>query len=168
MTETLWAPWRMDYILGPKPDSCVFCEALKAGAEYFSNNYILKVERNAYVIMNRYPYTHAHIMIVPARHVSALEDLSTEEHRDLFDLVVRSQTIIRRSFEPQGLNIGMNIGTAGGAGIKDHLHVHVVPRWNGDTNFMPMLADSRCMPEHISETYEKLLPAFTKESASDK
>ncbi|MCP4603603.1 MAG: HIT domain-containing protein [Proteobacteria bacterium] len=160
MTETLWAPWRMDYILGPKSDKCVFCTALSEGEKNFADNFILHSAEHAFVIMNRFPYSHAHIMILPNRHIANLDDLSLEESRSLFDLVVKSQSILKKAFNPQGLNVGINLGVAAGAGIKDHLHVHIVPRWNGDTNFMPLLADARIMPEHMSETYRGLYPLF--------
>jgi ATP adenylyltransferase len=162
MSNTLWSPWRMDYILGPKPDTCVFCTALEDGPERYAENLVLAVEPHAYVIMNRFPYTHAHLMVVPKRHVNCLEALEPDEHLALFDLLVRAQTVLRRRLDPQGLNIGMNVGTAGGAGIKDHLHAHIVPRWHGDTNFMPLLADTRCMPEHLDDTYAALAEAFAR------
>jgi ATP adenylyltransferase len=160
MSETLWAPWRMDYILGKKPEGCVFCTALKEGEKKHASNLILRVLERAFVMMNRFPYSHAHIMILPNRHVARIEDLSTDETRELFDLVVSAQTILVRALKPQGMNVGINIGTAAGAGIDDHLHVHVVPRWHGDTNFMPVLADARVMPEHLDETYKQLREYF--------
>ncbi len=160
MTETLWTPWRMDYVLGPKSNECVFCTALNKGEESHDENLILYTAERAFVIMNRFPYSHAHIMILPNKHVASLDDLSLEESRELFDLVVKSQSILKEALNPQGMNVGINLGSAAGAGIKDHLHVHIVPRWNGDTNFMPLLADVRVMPEHISETHRSLRPFF--------
>lgn len=165
MTETLWAPWRMEYILSEKGERCVFCDALAAGPEHRREHLILATRSDAWVIMNRYPYTHAHVMILPVRHVSTLEELSREERVALFEMTVDSQQALREALAPQGLNLGLNLGQAAGAGIEDHIHFHVCPRWNGDTNFMPLLADARVMPEHLRETYDGLLPAFEKLSA---
>ena len=166
MTETLWAPWRMDYIVGPKPDGCIFCGALEGDETAQKEKFILHVAKHTYVIMNRFPYTHAHIMVVPKRHVDRLEKLNADEQQELMALWVSAESIIQRAFSPQGVNLGMNIGQAAGAGIEDHLHAHIVPRWVGDTNFMPMLADSRVMPEHLTETYLKLRKAFDLMGAS--
>ncbi|MCP4677045.1 MAG: HIT domain-containing protein [Deltaproteobacteria bacterium] len=160
MADTLWTPWRMDYILGPKPDGCVFCTALEQGEKSHEKNLILYTTEHSFVMMNRFPYTHAHLMILPKRHISKLDDLGKEECRELFDLVVKAQSALIRALNPQGLNMGLNQGEAAGAGIKDHLHIHIVPRWNGDTNFMPMLAETRTMPEHLSETYRTLRGHF--------
>ncbi len=160
MSENLWAPWRMDYILGPKEKGCVFCSALAEGPKGYAENLILYVGEKAFVIMNRFPYSHAHLMILPHRHMAALDELERDECREVFDLVVDSQSILKRALHPQGMNVGINLGEAAGAGIKDHLHVHIVPRWSGDTNFMPLLADSRVMPEHLSETYRNLRRYF--------
>lgn len=160
MTETLWAPWRMEYILSDKSRGCVFCDALAEGPDKHVDNLILHEETNAFVIMNRFPYTHANIMVVPRRHVSQLWDLSDGERHDLFDLMVQSQLTLDKALNPQGMNLGMNLGTVAGAGIRDHVHVHIVPRWNGDTNFMPVIADTRVMPEHLTETYQILRRFF--------
>lgn len=165
MTETLWAPWRMEYILSEKTERCVFCDALAAGPGHHRENMILAIRPHAWVIMNRYPYTHAHIMILPTRHVSNPEDLSAEERLALFELTVDAQVALKRALNPQGLNLGMNLGKVAGAGIEDHIHFHVCPRWNGDTNFMPLLADARVMPEHLLDTYDGLRPAFAGLSA---
>jgi len=160
MTDTLWTPWRMDYILGPKPDGCVFCTALSEGEPSYADNLILHMGQRAFIMMNRYPYSHGHVMILPKKHVSWLEDLDKATQTELFELVVVAQSAIKKSFNPQGLNLGMNLGSAAGAGIDDHIHVHIVPRWNGDTNFMPVLADTRTMPEHLADTYRTLSQSF--------
>ena len=162
MNKTLWAPWRMDYILGPKSGKCVFCEACEGTEERREENMVLAACPEAFVIMNRYPYTHGHIMVVPARHVSNLEDMTPKEQSVFFELVVKAQTALKEALKPGGLNLGMNLGKAAGAGIEDHLHIHIVPRWDGDTNFMPLLADARVMPEHMDETYRTLVPFFEK------
>ena len=118
MSETLWAPWRMEYILSDKSTGCVFCDALDEGPKKHVDNLILHEENNAFVIMNRFPYTHANIMVVPRRHVSQLGDLGLEERRDLFDLVVQSQMTLEKALQPQGMNLGMNLGTVAGAVVR--------------------------------------------------
>ncbi len=160
MTETLWAPWRMEYILSTKTEECVFCTALAQGPQCYEENLILHVAPKAFVIMNRFPYTHAHIMVIPKRHVSKLDQLNKDEQRAFFDLTTQAQIALDRGLNPQGMNMGLNMGTAAGAGIKDHIHIHLVPRWNGDTNFMPLLADARVMPQHLTETYQTLRAVF--------
>ena len=168
MSKTLWAPWMMDYILGPKPGKCVFCEACEDSCERREENLILSSRPEAFAIMNRYPYTHGHIMVVPTRHVSNLEDMTRKEQSVFFDIVVKAQAALGEALKPGGLNLGMNLGKAAGAGIADHLHIHIVPRWDGDTNFMPLLADARVMPEHMEETYRTLLPFFEKMGSHQK
>lgn len=162
MAETLWTPWRMDYLMSPKNGECVFCTALSEGKQSYGDHFILYADELSLVIMNRFPYAHAHIMVLPRKHVSMLSDLTTEEHTSLFELVMQSQTLIWEALNPQGMNLGMNLGKAAGAGIEDHIHFHIVPRWIGDTNFMPVLADTRTMPQHLSQTYKYLLPYFEK------
>ncbi len=164
MSETLWAPWRMDYILSKKPEGCVFCAAVEQTNGNDDDNYLLHRGDTAFVIMNRYPYTHGHLLVVPNRHIDRLEGLSPEEQRELMDLWVFAQRVLVDLFKPQGVNLGMNLGQAAGAGIESHLHAHIVPRWMGDTNFMPMLADTRVMPEHMRDTYAKLKIAFAEQA----
>ncbi|MCU0660767.1 MAG: HIT domain-containing protein [Myxococcota bacterium] len=160
MTHSLWAPWRMDFILGPKPEGCVLCEAAtKAKAERLETLVLAETELS-FVIINRYPYTHGHIMVVPRRHVGRLEDLDIRERHDLMDLVIGAKVALDQSVKPHGINVGMNLGKVAGAGIEAHIHVHLVPRWEGDTNFMPVLADTRVMPEHLLSTYQSMVPAF--------
>jgi ATP adenylyltransferase len=159
MTETLWAPWRMDFILSEKEPGCVFCRAAAAPEAERAERLVLARQEHAFVIMNLYPYTHGHVLVVPVRHVSQLEDLDPAEQAGLFALAVDAQ-VAREALNPQGLNLGMNLGKAAGAGIDDHIHIHLVPRWVGDTNFMPLLADVRMMPETLAETWAKLSPRF--------
>jgi ATP adenylyltransferase len=161
MTETLWAPWRMEFILSGKEPGCVFCKAAAAPEAERAGRLVLARREHAFVIMNRYPYTHGHLMVVPHRHVSRLEDLDHAERTGLFELVVDAQSALREALRPQGLNLGMNLGKAAGAGIEDHLHVHLVPRWVGDTNFMPLLADVRVMPETLAATWATLSARFS-------
>ena len=160
MTKTLWAPWRMEYILGKKPEDCIFC----LGKDEMEDQKRLVLYRSdlSFVIMNRYPYNNGHIMIAPLKHLPNIEDLDTKTVQDMFQLLQKSIEIIRICLKPEGFNIGVNIGKAGGAGIEEHLHIHIVPRWNGDTNFMPVLGDVRVMPEHLEDSYNKLYPYFKK------
>jgi ATP adenylyltransferase len=151
----------MTYITGPKAEGgCVLCRARDASKEARPELLVLAARPSAFVLMNRFPYSHGHIMIVPRRHVATLEALDVVERDGLFRLVVDAQAALKGALRPQGLNIGMNLGKVAGAGIEDHLHVHAVPRWDGDTNFMPMLADVRVMPQHLDDTYEALCPHF--------
>ena len=167
MSETMWAPWRMSYIKREKDDGCVFCAAVGASPSNDLENLILEVRADEFVIMNRFPYSHAHIMVCPRRHVSKLGDLTQKEQASFFALVTDAEASLRKAFAPQGINLGMNIGKAAGAGIESHIHMHLVPRWEGDTNFMPMIADCRIMPEHITETYNSLLPFFAERPGSE-
>jgi len=155
--DVLWAPWRLDYILGPKPDRCVFC--LPEQRDEDEARYILHRGRRAFVIMNVYPYNNGHLMVCPYRHVMTLLDLDADEHHEIMDLMVSCESILRGHFNPGGLNVGLNLGEAAGAGIREHLHFHLVPRWNGDNSFMA-LADTRVVPEHLRDSYNRLKPYF--------
>jgi len=155
--DSLSAPWRMTYIRAEKPDTCVFCDD---GAS--CENLVLCKGKRAFVMLNRYPYISGHLMIIPRRHISQMENLTREEKIEIFDLLDLSIRVLKEVMKPDGFNIGMNIGKAAGAGIDDHLHVHVVPRWSGDTNFMSIIGEVRVIPEDIIRTGEQLLPYFTK------
>jgi ATP adenylyltransferase len=155
--EPLHAPWRIAYILGPKP--------VPAGAEVFSRiaqsqddeaNYVVVRERSCYAVLNRYPYTGGHLLIVPYKKTPDLNGLTDEELSDLMKLTRRCQNALTRVMKPDGFNIGLNLGTVAGAGITDHVHFHVVPRWNGDTNFMPVLGSTTVVPEALAEVAAKL------------
>lgn len=163
----LWAPWRMEYILGEKPDGCIFCDKPAQGPDHRRENLILAEAPRAFVMMNRYPYAYAHLMVIPRVHVSVLDDLPPEDFDALWRLVRASVTALRAAVNPQGMNLGLNLGRPAGAGIDEHLHVHIVPRWVGDTNYMPVLADVRVMPEHLDDIYERLLPSFAGLTAGD-
>ena len=165
MSTTLWAPWRMDYILGPKGGACVFCAIGGAAPAQlsparFREDLVLVVQPHAFVCLNRYPFAPAHLLVIPRRHVSALEDLTDEEYAALNALLRATSVALKSAVKPEGMNIGFNFGKAAGAGIADHLHAHVVPRWNGDSNFMPVIADVRVMPEYVDASWVKLRPAF--------
>lgn len=160
MSERLWAPWRMDYILGPKSDGCVFCEAAEAAPERDRELHVLGRRRHGFALLNRFPYSHGHLMVVPNRHVSTLGDLSAQERFELMELTALCENSLSSALSPHGFNVGINLGKCAGAGIADHLHIHLVPRWEGDSNFMPLLADTRIMPEHLDQTYDKLALLF--------
>ncbi len=155
--QVLWAPWRMAYIGGPKPPGCIFCTA--ADTEDLRGQLVL-VQRPALVMLNKFPYANGHLMVAPRRHVAQLSALSRDEFQALMDVLQHATTQLTDTLQPGGMNIGMNVGAAGGAGIADHLHWHLVPRWVGDTNFMPVLAEVRVMPEHLETIYDRLKPVF--------
>ena len=156
--ELLWAPWRVEYILGKKSDGCMFCKKIKEKRD--KDNLILHRAERTLVMMNRYPYNNGHLLVCPYKHSRDLEGLDEEEIKDLLSSVSRSTTLLKKALKPDGFNIGMNLGRIAGAGIEDHLHFHIVPRWSGDTNFMPVLAEARVIPEHLEKTYQKLFKLF--------
>ena len=151
--KVLWAPWRIKYITGDKEEGCIFCKKPKEGND--KDNLILYTGETSFIIMNRYPYSNGHLMTVPYKHTNNFSDLTQEERLELMDLTAKCLDILQ-VIKPEGFNIGMNLGRTGGAGIDDHLHFHIVPRWSGDNNFMPVIGDVRVMPEYLEETYETL------------
>ncbi len=155
----LWSPWRMEYILSPKSgEGCIFCEGLKQadGPE----NLIVYRGIHAFVMLNRFPYTSGHLMIVPNEHQPSLEKLSAGSRTDVMDLSAKAIQVLNAVYTPQGYNLGMNIGSAAGAGISEHVHLHVVPRWVGDTNFMSSVSQIRVLPELLEETYRRVKEAW--------
>ena len=153
----LWAPWRIEYIRGEKPDSCFLCEK---GSRDRSGDHVIHRGESAFVLLNDYPYTSGHLMVAPYRHVHRLTELTPEEQHEIMELLIHAQKVLHMVMEPEGFNIGFNIGAAAGAGLEDHVHGHVVPRWNGDTNFMAALADVRVVPEALEETARLLRAAW--------
>ena len=151
--KVLWAPWRIKYITGDKEEGCIFCKKPKEGND--KENLILYTGETSFIIMNRYPYSNGHLMTVPYKHTNNFSDLTQDERLDLMNLTAKCLDILQ-VIKPEGFNIGMNLGRTGGAGIDDHLHFHIVPRWSGDNNFMPVIGDVRVMPEYLEETYETL------------
>jgi len=151
--RTLWAPWRLAFIANERKDTCIFCEKSKENED--AKNLIFERRSNVFGMLNKYPYNAGHLMIAPYRHVKDIEDLAEEEWKESLELLRDSVSVLKRIMSPEGFNIGFNIGRAAGAGY-DHIHMHVVPRWNGDTNFMPVLSDTKVIPEHLEETYKKL------------
>lgn len=155
--QVMWAPWRMAYVGERAERECIFCAALRGDAR---QRLLLGTTPASIVMLNRYPYQHAHLMVAPRRHTASLPDLPAVEHTDLAETVRRVLASLDAALQPAGFNVGMNLGRVAGAGVADHLHWHIVPRWAGDTNFMPMLAETRVMPQHLDETYDRLRPAF--------
>jgi len=158
--KRLWAPWRIEYIKASKPPGCIFC--LPDAREMDRDNLVLHRTSLALVMLNRYPYTNGHLLISPHRHTADPNSLTVQEKVELFDLIGLSCSVLTETASPQGFNIGINLGKAAGAGVDEHLHFHVVPRWNGDTNFMSVIADLRIMPENLMSTYDLLLPGFSR------
>ena len=157
MTEQLWAPWRLKYIEGAdKKQGCIFCEFPAMGEPTDSTNLIVYRGPLAYIILNAFPYSNGHLMVVPFRHTDSLVNYTDAEMLEIMRLTRLSQRLLTAAFKPDGFNLGVNMGRVAGAGIADHLHWHIVPRWHGDTNFMPVLADVRVIPESLSAVYDRL------------
>lgn len=158
--KDLWAPWRMEYIMGPKPGHCVLCVPEQASPQDDEERLVVYRGRRVFVMLNRYPYAAGHLMVIPFRHVTDITELTDEESGELMALTSLACRVLREASHPQGINIGINLGEAAGAGIRDHMHLHVVPRWNGDSSFMAVLDDVRVIPEHLTATWRKLAPLF--------
>jgi ATP adenylyltransferase len=160
--EHLWSPWRMQYIEthahGDEPPGCVFCSLLEQGDP--DGERILRRGDHAFVTLAKYPYNPGHLLVLPVRHTGDLEDLSDNESAEIDRLLRTCLRALREVSSPHGFNLGLNLGRVAGAGIPEHLHWHVVPRWGGDTNFMPVVGGTRVLPELLSETYERLRPVF--------
>lgn len=157
--EYIWSPWRMEYILSSKDEtSCIFCVALSQSDD--EQNLIIFRGQHAFVILNRYPYTSGHVMIVPYDHQPSLEEINAKTRAELMELAVQATAVLGKLYQAQGFNLGVNIGEAAGAGITDHVHLHVVPRWYGDTNFMSTLGGARVLPETLVESYQRIYRAW--------
>ena len=157
MMDKIWAPWRSKYIFNErKEEGCILCNRWKQEKDKDSENYILYRGKKSFIIMNIYPYNNGHLMVAPYKHTSNFNELDNEEGKDLFKTVRLGIAILKASLNPQGFNLGMNLGRVAGAGIENHLHIHIVPRWNGDTNFMPVLADTKIISTSLDEVYKLL------------
>ncbi len=157
----LWAAWRMKYIENAtRENGCVFCNAL-AKADSAENLIVMRAE-HAFVILNKFPYTSGHLMIVPQAHAASLEELTPAARAEMMELVSRFLAILRSIYTADGFNVGINIGKAAGAGVPGHVHIHIVPRWGGDTNFMSTVGETRVLPETLEETYRRTLEAWEK------
>ncbi len=155
--ERLWAPWRAEYIYSSKSDNCIFCQAI---AKEDTDAFILSRGTKGFVIMNTFPYNNGHIMVAPYRHIANVEDLIEGEILSLFDLVQKSVRVLKIKMRPDGFNIGINLGKVAGAGVEGHIHIHIVPRWNGDTNFMPIVAETKVISQSLEEAYKLLKEGF--------
>lgn len=160
--DTLFAPWRMAYIAAPKEhEGCIFCDFPKE--ERDRERLILARGERAFVILNAFPYNPGHLMVVPYRHTAEFGSLTAEEVIEMHRLASRAVAVLERTVSPQGFNMGINLGKVAGAGVADHVHLHIVPRWNGDTNFMPVLGQTRVLPEGLAETYRWMKEAWALE-----
>jgi ATP adenylyltransferase len=162
--EQLWAPWRMQYIKkADDAEGCIFCTF--PAEQKDEENLILLRGKRAYIILNAFPYSNGHLMVTPFRHTANLDDLDDEEMLEMMTLTRRGVNLLKAAFNPDGFNIGINMGRVAGAGIADHVHIHIVPRWNGDTNFMPVLGDVRVIPESLNAVYQRLREKLEAEEA---
>jgi ATP adenylyltransferase len=158
--RNLYAPWRMEYVGAPPEPGCLFCRVREAPPEDDRRNLVLHRAPDALVMLNKFPYNPGHLMVAPRAHEGSLAALDDEQVLALMRLVQRSQRVVEQVMSPEGFNVGVNMGRAAGAGIPDHVHMHLVPRWNGDTNFLPVLAEVKVVNEHLERTWEKLVAAF--------
>lgn len=164
MAKNLWAPWRMQYIDQIREDECFLCDAIGAESSQDAQNLVLWRTPYCFAICNRFPYTNGHLLIAPIEHKAELSDLTREELLGLFDAVCKMQLLLKSVMNPDGFNIGLNFGRAAGAGLLEHLHIHIVPRWEGDTNFMPVIGDAKVIPESLSALYRRLRQALEKDT----
>jgi ATP adenylyltransferase len=161
MGNPLWAPWRMEYIQAPKDrGECIFCGVRGASEDERRARLVVAATGRAFVMLNRYPFAAGHLLVAPHAHVAALEELDLSDHDALFRLVRETAARLRAAVRPEGLNVGLNLGAVAGAGVASHLHAHIVPRWSGDTNFMPVIADTRVIPQALEATRDHLLGYF--------
>jgi ATP adenylyltransferase len=156
--ERLWAPWRLEYIRGPKAEECIFCRAVESDED--ESNFVVHRGELAFVMLNAYPYNNGHVMVAPYAHEPAIDALDDATTLEMMQLVKRSMAALREVYRPEGFNIGINQGAAAGAGIEEHVHQHVVPRWGGDTNFMPVIGDLRVLPQSLSDSWKELRSVF--------
>lgn len=157
-TRPIWAPWRIEYIRGPKSKECFFC--VKSARDCLGDHVIYKGQ-HAFVLLNDFPYNPGHLLVAPYRHLATMSELNADERAEIMDLLIQGQAVLSAVLRPQAFNVGFNVGEAAGAGVKDHIHGHVVPRWQGDTNFMPVLGGPRVVPEALDATAELLRQAWT-------
>ena len=158
MTRQLWAPWRLEYVgSADEQDGCIFCRALESSDE---EGLVVRRGERAFVLLNKFPYASGHLLVAPVRHTGEFGELDADEAVEIHRLASQGMGALAQVYEPQGYNLGWNLGRIAGAGITDHVHMHLVPRWAGDTNFMPVLADVKVLPEHLDETRSKLAEAW--------
>jgi len=160
--QHLWAPWRLEFIKGAKPAGCFFCEAASADPATDAEHLVLARTALSLALLNRYPYNNGHLMVAPRAHLANLEDLPSATANDVMALTQRALRVLRQVLTPDGFNLGINAGKIAGAGVADHVHQHVVPRWNGDTNFMPVINETKVLNEYLTKSYEELRAAFDR------
>lgn len=160
--EHLWAPWRLEFIKGPRPSGCFFCEAANASPADEAAHLVVARSTASFAILNRYPYNNGHLMVAPTAHIASLELLPAPTAADVTALTQRAIRVIREVMAPEGFNVGINLGKVAGAGVADHVHQHVVPRWGGDTNFMPVVADTKVLNESLTKNYAELRAGFDR------
>jgi ATP adenylyltransferase len=156
--EQLWAPWRIEYVRRAKESHCILCQKPRENDD--EANLILHRGHSSFIILNAFPYSPGHLMVAPYRHVSELQEVTAEEAKEHFELVKKAVALLNQVLKPDGFNLGLNVGRNAGAGIQKHLHTHIVPRWQGDTNFMPVMSDTRVISEGLAATYRKLKDAI--------
>ncbi|MDD5044542.1 MAG: HIT domain-containing protein [Candidatus Omnitrophica bacterium] len=156
-TDILWAPWRIKYIQGKKKKGCIFCAAVKG-----KKNFVIIKNKHSFSVLNTFPYNNGHVMVSPNRHESELENLSEKEVLDLFKTLLQTKKLLDKVLKPHGYNVGINLKEVSGAGVAGHLHIHLVPRWKADTNFMPICAETKVISQSLNELYKKLKNAYTK------
>jgi len=162
--KRIWAPWRMQYILMEhKSGECILCD--KPAEKNDRENYILYRGSHNFIILNAYPYTSGHLMVAPYRHIGNITEADAKESKELFELIQLCVKLLTQTMKPDGFNIGMNIGKVAGAGLEGHIHMHIVPRWNGDNNYMSVVADTRVLSEGLVATYKKLMEGLSRKSA---
>jgi ATP adenylyltransferase len=154
----VWAPWRIEYIRAEKPTGCILCDLPKEKQD--KKNYILYRGKKNFIMLNSYPYNPGHLLIAPYRHIGSLEELTETERNEHYELVSRSVVVLKKVFKPAGFNLGANLGRVAGAGIEGHFHSHIVPRWQGDNNFMPVLGETKVIPQALADTYLTLVGKF--------
>jgi ATP adenylyltransferase len=161
--DRLWSPWRLSYVTGTASRTgCIFCDAATAGANPASDELVLVRGTLSYVVLNLYPYNNGHLMIVPNRHVGSLAAATADELSEMMRFTRDAEVALTEAYTPQGINVGINLGRAAGAGVIDHIHIHLVPRWAGDTNFMSVVGDTRVLPEAMGDTARRLRPIFER------
>jgi len=156
--ERLWAPWRLEYIKGPKPDECIFCTKPQAGDD--RGSYIIQRGEHCFAILNAYPYNNGHLMISPYRHLPSIEELEGDALLELMTMAQSGIAALREAYGPEGFNLGINQGKVAGAGVEHHIHLHVVPRWGADTNFMPVITNARVLPQSLDASYDDVTRAW--------
>jgi ATP adenylyltransferase len=163
--DRLWSPWRLAYVTGTSSTGCIFCDAASGSPDPARDALILIRGVTCYVILNLYPYNNGHLMVVPNRHIGSLAAATSDELLELIQLTRDAEISLNQAYSPQGLNIGINLGRPAGAGVLDHIHIHLVPRWSGDTNFMSVIGETRVLPEDLEQTARRLRPLFEQLAA---